>query len=156
MPALLIYLLKANIALTLFFLAYRWGLRRLTFYVLNRFFLLAGIVCSSIFPLVDVNNLLESHQKIEEVVAYVPDLGALQAQPAVRFYLVASVGVYFLDRRGGNGYPFYGAVVRLVAHPSYIAARPAATASGKAAAQPHQSFLFLPPYLHQSFPASAG
>jgi bla regulator protein blaR1 len=81
MPAILIYLLKANIALTLFFLAYRWGLRRLTFYVLNRFFLLSGIVCSSVFPLIDVNNLLENHEEIGEVVAYVPDLSALQAQP---------------------------------------------------------------------------
>lgn len=81
MPALLIYLLKANIALTLFFLAYRWGLRRLTFYELNRFFLLAGILCSSLFPLIDVNALLQRHREIGEVAAYVPDLSALQAQP---------------------------------------------------------------------------
>jgi len=85
MPAILIYLLKANIALTLFFLAYRWGLRRLTFYVLNRFFLLAGIVCSSVFPLIDVNKLLDRHHEIEQVVAYVPDLSALQAQPEIGF-----------------------------------------------------------------------
>jgi TonB-dependent SusC/RagA subfamily outer membrane receptor len=85
MPALLIYLLKANIALTLFFLGYRWGLRRLTFYVLNRFFLLTGIVFSSVFPLVDVNALLQRHQEIEDVVAYVPDLSALQAQPDAGF-----------------------------------------------------------------------
>ncbi|SEM22778.1 TonB-dependent outer membrane receptor, SusC/RagA subfamily, signature region [Chitinophaga rupis] len=85
MPALLIYLLKANIALTLFYLAYRFGLRRLTFYVLNRFFLLTGIVCSSVFPLIDVNALLQRHQQISEVVAYVPDLGALQLQPVSEF-----------------------------------------------------------------------
>ena len=85
MPALLIYLLKANIALTLFYLAYRFGLRRLTFYVLNRFFLLTGIVCSSVFPLIDVNALLQRHQQISEVVAYVPDLGALQLQPVNEF-----------------------------------------------------------------------
>lgn len=86
MPALLIYLLKANIALTLFFLAYRWGLRRLTFYVLNRFFLLAGIVFSSLFPLVDVNALLQSHQEISEVASsYVLDLSTLQAQPEAGF-----------------------------------------------------------------------
>lgn len=85
MPALLIYLLKANIALTLFFLAYRWGLRRLTFYELNRFFLLAGILCSSLFPLVDVNALLQRHREIGEVAAYVPDLSALQAQPDAGF-----------------------------------------------------------------------
>jgi TonB-dependent SusC/RagA subfamily outer membrane receptor len=80
MPALLIYLLKANIALTLFYLAYRLGLRRLTFYVLNRFFLLTGIVCASVFPLIDVNALLQRHQQIVTVVEYVPDLSALQAQ----------------------------------------------------------------------------
>jgi len=85
MPALLIYLLKANIALTLFYLAYRFGLRRLTFYVLNRFFLLTGIVCSSVFPLIDVNALLQRHQQISNVVAYVPDLDALQLQPANEF-----------------------------------------------------------------------
>lgn len=85
MPALLIYLLKANIALTLFYLAYRFGLRRLTFYVLNRFFLLTGIVCSSVFPLIDVNALLQRHQQISNVVAYVPDLGALELQPVSEF-----------------------------------------------------------------------
>jgi TonB-dependent SusC/RagA subfamily outer membrane receptor len=85
MPALLIYLLKANIALTLFYLAYRFGLRKLTFYVLNRFFLLTGIVCSSVFPLIDVNALLQRHQQISNVVAYVPDLGALELQPVSEF-----------------------------------------------------------------------
>ncbi|HEU4555932.1 MAG TPA: TonB-dependent receptor plug domain-containing protein [Chitinophaga sp.] len=81
MPALLIYLLKANIALTLFYLAYRFGLRRLTFYVLNRFFLLAGIVCAAVFPLIDVNALLEHHERISSVVViYVPDLNTLQTE----------------------------------------------------------------------------
>jgi hypothetical protein len=56
MSELFIYLIKANIALCLFYLAYRLGLRRLTFYTLNRFFLLTGIVFSSLFPLVDVNE----------------------------------------------------------------------------------------------------
>ncbi|GAA0540990.1 M56 family metallopeptidase [Chitinophaga japonensis] len=85
MPALLIYLIKANIALTLFYLAYRWGLRRLTFYTLNRFFLLTGIACASVFPLIDVNALLQRHREIGTVVEYVPDLRLLQAQPAAEF-----------------------------------------------------------------------
>lgn len=76
---MLIYLLKANIALTLFYLAYRFGLRRLTFYILNRFFLLAGIVFSAVFPLImisekkPVNNL---------ALTYVPDLTTLNARPS--------------------------------------------------------------------------
>jgi len=85
MPALLIYLIKANIALTLFYLAYRWGLRRLTFYTLNRFFLLGGIACASVFPLVNVNALVQRHREIGTVVEYVPDLRLLQVQPVAEF-----------------------------------------------------------------------
>lgn len=83
-PAILIYLLKANIALTLFFLAYWLGLRRLTFYTLNRVFLLSGIVCSSLFPLVSVNTFVERHETIAGGIAYLPDLSALTA-PAEQF-----------------------------------------------------------------------
>lgn len=83
-PAILIYLLKANIALTLFFLAYWLGLRRLTFYTLNRVFLVSGIVCSSLFPLVSVNTFVERHETIAGGIAYLPDLSALTA-PAEQF-----------------------------------------------------------------------
>ncbi|SJZ50411.1 Signal transducer regulating beta-lactamase production, contains metallopeptidase domain [Chitinophaga eiseniae] len=83
-PAILIYLFKANVALTLFFLAYRLGLRRLTFYTLNRVFLLCGIVCSSLFPLVSVNTFVERHETLAGGIAYLPDLSALTA-PAERF-----------------------------------------------------------------------
>ncbi len=84
MTALFIYLIKANIALCLFYLAYRLGLRRLTFYTLNRVFLITGIVFSSLFPLVDVNDFFTRNETIAaQVVQYVPDFGALQqaAQP---------------------------------------------------------------------------
>ncbi|MGN6511353.1 MAG: M56 family metallopeptidase, partial [Chitinophaga sp.] len=84
MTALFIYLVKANIALCLFYLAYRLGLRRLTFYTLNRVFLITGIVFSSLFPLVDVNDFFTRNETIAaQVVQYVPDFGALQqaAQP---------------------------------------------------------------------------
>lgn len=82
MSELFIYLIKANIALCLFYLAYRAGLRRLTFYTLNRFFLLTGIVFSSLFPLVDVNDFFNRNEKLaQQVVTYVPNLAAWQ-QPA--------------------------------------------------------------------------
>ncbi|MBC9932593.1 M56 family metallopeptidase [Chitinophaga qingshengii] len=83
-PAILIYLFKANVALTLFFLAYRLGLRRLTFYTLNRVFLLSGIVCSSLFPLVSVNAFVDRHETIAGGIAYLPDLSALTV-PDERF-----------------------------------------------------------------------
>ncbi|MBO9151030.1 M56 family metallopeptidase [Chitinophaga sp. GCM10012297] len=80
MTALFIYLIKANIALCLFYLAYRLGLRRLTFYTLNRVFLITGIVFSSLFPLVDVNDFFSRNEIIAaQVVQYVPDFGVLQA-----------------------------------------------------------------------------
>ncbi|WP_346318701.1 T9SS type A sorting domain-containing protein [Chitinophaga sp. YIM B06452] len=79
MTALFIYLIKANIALCLFYLAYRLGLRRLTFYTLNRVFLLTGIVFSSLFPLVDVNDFFTRNETLAyQVVQYVPDFGVLQ------------------------------------------------------------------------------
>lgn len=79
MSALFIYLLKANIALCLFYLAYRLGLRRMTFYTLNRFFLLGGIAFSSLFPLVDVNDFFSRNEKLaQQVVTYVPDWTTLQ------------------------------------------------------------------------------
>ena len=44
MPELLLHLLKVNVALVLFYLAYHFVLRRLTFFLLNRLFLVFGIV----------------------------------------------------------------------------------------------------------------
>lgn len=77
MSALFLYLIKANIALCLFYVAYRMGLRRLTFYTLNRWFLLSGIAFSSIFPLVDVNDFVNRHETLaEQAVIYLPDLNA--------------------------------------------------------------------------------
>lgn len=83
-PAILIYLLKANIALTLFFLAYRFGLRRLTFYTGNRLFLLTGIVFSSLFPLIPIDAFVNRHEVLaDSVMTYVPDLAGWQAPAPV-------------------------------------------------------------------------
>jgi hypothetical protein len=60
MPAFFIYLLKVNLALILFYLVYRCCLRRLTFYTANRWYLLAGIICSSVWPLVKLHSETES------------------------------------------------------------------------------------------------
>lgn len=84
-PAILIYLLKANIALTMFFLAYRFGLRRLTFYTLNRLFLVTGIAFSSLFPFIPIDAFVNKHEIIAgTVLTYIPDFSAWQA-PAPEF-----------------------------------------------------------------------
>ncbi|NEM96835.1 M56 family metallopeptidase [Pontibacter burrus] len=64
MPELLIYLLKVNVALVLFYLAYHVALRRLTFYHLNRMFLVFGIVFSTVYPFIDLASLFESKEQL--------------------------------------------------------------------------------------------
>ncbi|MBJ6117165.1 hypothetical protein JAO76_03110 [Pontibacter sp. BT310] len=64
MPELLLYLLKVNVALVLFYLAYHVALRRLTFYHLNRLFLVFGIVFSTMHPLIDLSELFAGNQPI--------------------------------------------------------------------------------------------
>lgn len=50
MPALIGYLLKVNVALVVAYLIYRLIYRNLTFYSLNRIFLLLAIVVSTVYP----------------------------------------------------------------------------------------------------------
>jgi TonB-dependent SusC/RagA subfamily outer membrane receptor len=81
MPALFIYLLKANAALILFYLAYRFVLRRLTFYTLNRYFLLLGIFLSALFPLINLRDLFTAGTGlVEGVTYYAPDWRVISRQ----------------------------------------------------------------------------
>ncbi len=58
MEALLLYLLKANVVLALFAAAYYGLLRRLTFFELNRGYLLLALVFAAVYPLLPVPALL--------------------------------------------------------------------------------------------------
>lgn len=74
MPDLFNYLLKANIALVLFFLAYHFLLRPLTFYSLNRFFLLFGIIFSAVYPLTNLTGLLSRQEQLSaQLVTIMPN-----------------------------------------------------------------------------------
>lgn len=74
MPDLFSYLLKANLALVLFFLAYHFLLRPLTFYSLNRFFLLFGIVFSAVYPLINLAGLLSKQEQLSaQLVTIMPN-----------------------------------------------------------------------------------
>jgi bla regulator protein BlaR1 len=64
MPALFVFLLKVNIALIIFCLGYYLVLRKLTFYTLNRVYLVTAIVFSSVYPLIDLSNFMLRHQEI--------------------------------------------------------------------------------------------
>jgi beta-lactamase regulating signal transducer with metallopeptidase domain len=72
MPAFFIYLLKVNTALLLFYLVYRFVLRRLTFYNANRVYLLFAIATSSIFPLVHIQWPASQTARPAELMYYTP------------------------------------------------------------------------------------
>jgi bla regulator protein BlaR1 len=64
MPDLFVNLIKVNIALVLFCLGYYVVLRKLTFYTLNRAYLVAAIIFSSIYPFIDLSVFAQRHQQI--------------------------------------------------------------------------------------------
>jgi hypothetical protein len=64
MPELFVFLIKVNVSLILFCLAYFFVMRRLTYYKLNRVFLLGGILLSTIYPLFDLSNLFKESPKL--------------------------------------------------------------------------------------------
>lgn len=80
MPEIFIYLFKVNLALLLFYLVYYLLLRRLTFYILNRFYLLFAFGFSAIYPLVDISGWFVKEQGISEEVQYIiPDWQSFSA-----------------------------------------------------------------------------
>ena len=72
MPDLILYLLRVNVALVLFYLAYHFMLRRLTFYHLNRLFLLFGVLFSAFYPFIDLSELFSQHEELAAISTYAP------------------------------------------------------------------------------------
>ncbi|MGY3088167.1 hypothetical protein ACVWYF_001200 [Hymenobacter sp. UYAg731] len=84
MPSILLYLLKANVALLLFAAAY-WGLlRRLTFFSLNRAYLVFALLFAAGYPALPLPALLPAEATPTVVFALVGTTGAaLGTAPAV-------------------------------------------------------------------------
>lgn len=74
MPALFVFLLKVNIALAVFCLGYYLVLRKLTFYTLNRYYFVLGIIFSSAYPFVDVDSFFERHKQLAQIQQVVIEL----------------------------------------------------------------------------------
>lgn len=68
MPALFVFLLKVNIALLLFCAGYYLVLRHLTFYTLNRVYLVAAILFASIYPQINLVGFVQQHQEFTKPV----------------------------------------------------------------------------------------
>jgi bla regulator protein BlaR1 len=68
MPALFVFLLKVNIALLLFCAGYYLVLRHLTFYTLNRVYLVTAILFASIYPQINLSGFMQRHQELTKPV----------------------------------------------------------------------------------------
>lgn len=64
MPATFVFLIKVNIALLLFCAGYYLVLRPLTFYTLNRIYLLAAILFASIYPQINFLAFVQRHEEL--------------------------------------------------------------------------------------------
>src|ERR1700761_204740 len=68
MPALFIFLLKVNLALLLFCAGYYLVLRHLTFYSLNRVYLVTAILFASIYPQITLAGFAQKHSELTAAV----------------------------------------------------------------------------------------
>ncbi|MBD1362755.1 hypothetical protein IDJ77_02940 [Mucilaginibacter sp. ZT4R22] len=64
MPTLFVFLFKVNMALLIFCAGYYLVLRHLTFYSLNRVYLITAIIFASIYPKIDLTAFAQRHENI--------------------------------------------------------------------------------------------
>jgi bla regulator protein BlaR1 len=80
MPALFVFLFKVNIALLLFCAGYYLVLRHLTFYTLNRVYLITAIVFATIYPKIDLTGFAQRHETLTRPVQDVAYIWQAPAQ----------------------------------------------------------------------------
>lgn len=68
MPALFVFLFKVNIALLLFCAGYYLVLRHLTFYTLNRAYLMVAIIFATLYPKIDLSDFAQRHETLAKPV----------------------------------------------------------------------------------------
>ena len=69
---ILFYLLKVNMALAMFYLVYRLCYRNDTYFTLRRYLLLALLIVSATYPLLDVSHWVKQNASFNEAtVAYI-------------------------------------------------------------------------------------
>lgn len=86
MPYFFIILLKINLVLMLFAGTYYLILRRLTFYQINRLFLLFGILFSSAYPFINLSGLFNDRAIPEFVPRLNENLSGLIRQDSISVY----------------------------------------------------------------------
>jgi TonB-dependent SusC/RagA subfamily outer membrane receptor len=107
MPSIVLYLLKCSISLAIIWLFYQLLLRKLTFYTMNRWYLLGYAILSFLLPLVHI--VLPAEASISEkvrVISYIPAITGLPAAGAAPVFTawdlllcVVAVGALVLTGR---------------------------------------------------------
>ncbi|MDP4291011.1 MAG: TonB-dependent receptor plug domain-containing protein [Bacteroidota bacterium] len=83
MNPLFVYLLKASVTVFILWAFYSLCLRRMTFHRLNRYFFLAGILVSLIWPALPLTEWFSKAPSVNQVVVYIPVSALmLQLKPA--------------------------------------------------------------------------
>lgn len=111
METLFIYLVKVNIALTMFYLVYVGLLRKDTFLRLKRFYLFAAIVFSLVYPLFTIEvggNIFSFLRKnyAAEVLIGQPSIApeTTDASPGNRFFPLHGENVFFFVMMAGTAF----------------------------------------------------
>lgn len=109
MTVLLLYLVKVNLALLLFFVVYRIGLYKLTFYTLNRFYLLFAMIFSLIGPLVNLRWIVPKTQFTPDFAVVMPIQQTGTGSESLGFwpFLIASLAI-------GAMYVFVRFIIRVL------------------------------------------
>ncbi|WP_413667475.1 M56 family metallopeptidase [Mucilaginibacter sp. Mucisp86] len=104
MPATFVFLLKVNIALLLFCAGYYLVLRPLTFYTLNRIYLLAAILFASIYPQINFSAFVQRHEELakpmEQIAINWQSHVQLTSQPVQTFDYWYWLGIIFWTGAG--------------------------------------------------------
>src|SRR5260221_6252319 len=92
MHAILIYLLKLSVSLSVVYLFYQFVLRRLTFYAWNRFYLIGYTVLSFFIPFINITPVLERNEMMNnKIVQFIPYVGAFNEKAGVHLYPASQI-----------------------------------------------------------------
>lgn len=99
MHSLLAYIVQVNLLLAILYLGYYFLLKNLTFYRVNRVYLLVGVAFSFLYPFMDIRSLFKKHvAPVGEFIEYLPSLESNQSDSSFLtlgnlFHVVISLGV---------------------------------------------------------------
>jgi len=95
MNALVIWILKVNVAIALFYLFYRLFFDRDTFWNTRRFYLLFSIVVSFVYPYFSIESWLQSQQPMQTIINNYVLLNEFTVTPEKSFFLFDSGNVFW-------------------------------------------------------------